>query len=233
MRRRTRVAIVAAVSGGLALVPGTAFADQIGLWHMNEGPGASVMVDSAGGDDNGRISSVTTGVAYERGTGYEFNGTTSQITVADVGDRFDPLLRPITVKATIRIPNGPMTDDSYEVIRKGYTTTKGGDWKMEVKRRSGDHTIGKLHCLFKGVKPDGTRPVAQFQGGPDLADGRVHTISCTRTATSVIATVDGRTFSTAKTTGSISNTEPVMLGNKVAGDDVFVGIIDEVSVNIG
>jgi hypothetical protein len=124
-------------------------------------------------------------------------------------------------------------DDSYEIIRKGTTKTSGGEWKMEIKRSGTDTTVGRLRCAFKGVLPGGGTSLAVKQATPDVVDGRVHTLQCKRVGDIVTALVDGRAFSLTKATGSIANAEPVIVGSKVAGDDVLQGVLDAVSLNIG
>jgi hypothetical protein len=103
---------------------------------------------------------------------------------------------------------------------------------MEIKRTS-PASVGKLHCVFKGVMPGGSRVAVARIADVNINDGRQHTISCRRTATSVQAIVDGRTFSTSKATGSIDNSAPVIVGAKDASDDVLQGTLDEVIVDIG
>jgi hypothetical protein len=38
----------------------------------------------------------------------------------------------------------------YDVVRKGLVTIEGGHYKMEMRRKATDPTVGELHCLFKG-----------------------------------------------------------------------------------
>lgn len=220
---------------GVTVVPAAAHADVVAHWHMDEGSDASVMVDSAsaGGQNNGTIVNVTTGVAgLVSGKAYSFSGETPYIEVPD-HDSLDPGNAPITLTATVRTVNAPMPDDSYDVVRKGYTDTKGGDWKMEIKRNPNNHSIGRLHCSFKGVMPTGKRRTVARVAQVDIVDGRTHTLECRRTATAVHAVVDGRVFTNAKASGNISNREPVIVGAKMKGDDVLQGTLDEVIIDIG
>jgi hypothetical protein len=218
----------------VTVIPTAAQADVVAHWHMDEGAGASVMEDSAplGGGNDGTISDVTTGDAgLVSGRSYTFDGATSYVEVPD-SDSLDPGDDPITLTATVRTLNGPMPDDSYDLVRKGYQTTRGGDWKMEIKRAS-NHSVGRLHCVFKGVMPDGRRRAVKRVAQVDIVDGRTHTVECRRTATAVQAVVDGRVFTNNKLTGHISNNEPVIVGAKKDGDDVLLGSLDEVIIDIG
>ncbi|MGH3345847.1 MAG: hypothetical protein ACRDO4_02595, partial [Nocardioides sp.] len=143
----------------MTVVPTAAAAEVVAHWHMDEESGASVMHDSApaGGDNNGTIVNVRTGdPGLASGNAYTFQGETPYVEVPD-SDSLDPGSEPMTVTATVRTVNGPMPDDSYDLVRKGYSTTRGGDWKMEIKRNPNNHSVGRLNCSFKGVMPDGRR----------------------------------------------------------------------------
>ena len=220
---------------GFTMLASPASATVVALWHMDEPSGAVTMTDSAraGGTNNGRITgTVTTGApGLVSGNAYTFGGATSYVEVAD-NRSLDPVAQNMTVTATVRTVGGAMPDDSYDLIRKGLTTTAGGEWKMEIKRAS-DATVGKLNCVFKGVMADGRRVAVARIANVNINDGRQHTVKCVKTPTSVKAVVDGRTFTTSKVTGWIDNNAPVILGAKSAADDVLQGTLDEVRVAIG
>lgn len=229
MRRRLGAGVVGAVL--VVLVPSAAQAALVADWRMDEGAGSSVMVDSAGGDNNGSVNSVVTGVAaLAGGRAYLFDGATSWVQVPD-SNNLDPGSAAITVRATVQVTSGLILDDSYEVVRKGTVKTRGGEWKMEVKRSSS--TVGRLHCVFKGVLPNGTTSRVSKVAAPDVVDGRPHTLQCQRIGTQVVAVVDGRASGVTRATGSIANAESLVIGSKVAGDDVMLGVIDAVSVTVG
>lgn len=230
---KTRLGALATGAALGLLVPSAAQAALVADWKMDEAGGASVMVDSAGGDNKGTITSVQTGVAgIAGGKAYSFDGATSYVQVADANN-LDPGNASITVGATVKVANAPMVDDSYDVLRKGLVTTKGGDWKMEIKRSSADATVGRLHCVFKGVLPSGGSSLTGVQASVDVVDGTAHTLRCKKTSSQVIAVVDGRSFTAGKTAGSIANDQPVIIGTKEPGDDHFEGIIDHVVIYIG
>ncbi|MGH3346089.1 MAG: hypothetical protein ACRDO4_03830 [Nocardioides sp.] len=227
-------AAAALLAAAVAAIPTAAQADVVAHWHMDEGDDASVMEDAAplGGGNDGMIRNVMTGdPGLVSGRSYTFDGSTSYVEVPD-SNSLDPGNDPITLTATVRTVNGPMPDDSYDLVRKGYQTTRGGDWKMEIKRSS-NHSVGRLHCVFKGVMPDGRRRAVQRIALVDIVDGRVHTVECRRTATAVQAVVDGRVFTNNKISGHISNNQPVIVGAKTNGDDVLLGSLDEVIIDIG
>ena len=231
--RRTTIAALAATA--LWAVPAVAQATVVADWEMNEGPDASVMVDSAGNHDVNIPAGVgvETGVpTLDGGSAYRFSGNSAWIEVADAAD-LNPDTRDMTITARVTVAGTQMLDDSYEVVRKGVVKTAGGEWKMEIKRKGTNATIGQLHCVFKGVLP-GAKPLASKISPVDVVDGKPHTLQCIRTATTVTAIVDGgRSYTLTKSTGTISNTSTVMLGSKIAGDDVMQGDIDWVRLEIG
>jgi len=201
---------------------------------MDEAAGASVMQDSAplGGANNGVIVNVMTGVpGLVSGKAYSFDGATSYVEVAE-NDSLDPGAGQISLTATVRTVDGAMPDDSYDLVRKGLVTTKGGYWKMEIKRTS-NATVGRLHCVFRGMLPDGSMQIAKRLATPDVVDGAIHTLQCVRTGDRIQAVVDGRVYSKTRATGSIANNQSVILGAKIAGDDVLRGSMDEVIIKIG
>jgi hypothetical protein len=218
----------------IALVPTSAEAVVIANWRMDEPADARVMVDSAsaGGANNGSIVNVTTGVAgLVSGSAYLFGGPNSFVEVPD-NDRLDPGTAGITLLATVQIKDGPMSDDSYDVVRKGFVTTRGGYWKMEIIRAS-NSAVGRLHCLFRGILPNGEASLVSSRVTTDVVDGKTHRLQCVRTASGVRAVVDGAGSSTSGRTGNIANAAPVTVGAKSATDDVLQGTLDEVRVNIG
>jgi hypothetical protein len=229
------VGLLSLFTAGLTMFASPASATVVALWHMDEPSGAGTMADSAGTarTNNGKIGgTVTTGVlGLVSGNAYSFGGAMSYVEVADNGS-LDPVAQNVTVTATVKTVGGTMPDDSYDLVRKGLTTTAGGEWKMEIKRAP-DATVGKLNCVFKGVMADGGRVAVARTANVNINDGLQHTVTCMKTPSSVQAIVDGRTFTTSKVTGWIDNNAAVILGAKSAKDDVLQGTLDEVSVDIG
>jgi concanavalin A-like lectin/glucanase superfamily protein len=188
-------------------------------WQMNETSGQ--MIDSSGNDNNGIPNDVT-----QTSSTYDFNGSTSHVVVPD-DDSLDPAEKDITLTASVIVNGESLDDDSYDIIRKGLSTTAGGDYKMEIKRTS--DTVGKLHCLFKGSVGK-VNKVAR----PNIVDGRWHTLECVKTSDSVVARVDGKSYTKAGSAGSISSASEVLVGAKKVNpfDDMFDGSMDSVSIDI-
>jgi hypothetical protein len=222
---RVRIGFAAGgLAGLLALMSSTAAAAAAptALWHMNETSGTT-MTDSSGHGYNGTISNVKLGVAGVSGTGYQFNGSTSRVIVPDA-----PGLDAGSANfiVTVNVAFTSLPADDYDLVRKGLASTNGGDWKMEIMPVNGQ---GIARCYWRGTAGSKTKTA-----GPNLADGRYHTISCRKTSTTIALIVDGTTYSSTKTIGSIDNSAPISVGAKAgSGGDWYKGRMDEVSLTIG
>jgi hypothetical protein len=255
-KARAPVFVVAGmIVASMASSPAWAALLKAADWQMDETEGQ--MLDSSANNNNGTPTNVDQGVQEDvDGDGvagestYLFNGSNgsgtsgneedpSHVVVPDA-DSLDPQANDITLTARVRVGvdnTHQMDDDSYDVVRKGLVTTDGGDYKMEIKRVKANPTVGKLHCFFRGDQAS-VNKVANL----DVVDGTWHKLECIKTSTSVVAKVDGRSFTPkAGSAGSISNASNVMVGAKkvtqtrggdLRGDDVFDGSMDFVSIEI-
>src|SRR5215204_1295213 len=201
---KARVSVFVMVAGlvmaSMASSPAWAELLKAADWQMNEDSGQ--MLDSSGNNNNGTPKNVEQGVMEDTDgdgqdeTTYAFNGLTtpaSRVEVPDA-DSLDPKANDITLTARVKVNGTSLDDDSYDVVRKGFITTEGGDYKMEIKRVKVDPTIGRLHCFFRGTLEDGTDDSVARVARPDVVDGTWHTLRCEKTSDSVVATVDGRSF---------------------------------------
>jgi hypothetical protein len=197
-------------------------ATQAALWHMED---RSSMTDASGSNNTGTTSGITS-VPGSSGNGYHFVQGSSVI-VKD-----SPSLKPgtadfsVTVHVRFSTPPSSTVGD-YDLIRKGVSSTTGGEWKIEIF--PGNNLTSPAYCLFK----DTNKNVANIRGTKNLADGNWHTITCAKTSTSIKLTVDGATQSKAASLGSISNSDPLGIGQKPGGGDQYVGDMDEVSITSG
>jgi hypothetical protein len=114
--------VVLAVAGTLVALPAAwAVLVKAADWQMNEPSGQ--MIDSSANDNDGSPTDV-----LQTGSTYTFNGSTSRVAVPD-DDSLDPLEKDITLTASVQVPNAPMDDDSYDIVRKGLSATPGGDYR--------------------------------------------------------------------------------------------------------
>src|SRR3954469_18618091 len=204
------------------LIAGTAqAATPVAVWHM-EDPGT--MTDRSG-NNNGTTAGITS-VPGSTGSGYHF-APNSSVTVPDSAS-LNPGTADFSVSTQVRFDTPPdAATVDYDLIRKGLTTAAGGEWKIEIFPNS--TLTSPAFCLFK----DAGGTTSSIRGRTNLADGAWHTITCAKTSTQISLTVDGATQNKAVALGSISNNQPVGLGQKPGGGDQHVGDMDEVRIEIG
>lgn len=227
-RTREAVARVAAmVVGTLALplilgaVPAPAAKwKRVAYWRMDEASGAS-MADTVA-DHTGTTTDVETGLAGRVGRAYGFDGESSYALVPSA-DTLDPGARDVRISLWIKTSDKPETPD-WDLVKKGYAAESPGYYKVEYQ------PDGRASCGFAG-----TEGSQQVTGGPDLADGNWHQVTCTKTATSIALTVDGQPVASEETTiGEIANSEDLVLGayRGPTHSGHFLGAMDEVVIEM-
>jgi Concanavalin A-like lectin/glucanases superfamily len=234
-RHRLGTLALAAVVMGAAVVgpasasgAGTTLAD----WQMNEGAGATVMVDSSGHVNGAIGSAVVTGVKVQGATAYRWPFTSPT----------KPPAKPerlIQVKSSTLNPGSGnytvilryrTTKHFGNIIQKGQAGAKGGYFKLE-------NPHGQLKCTFRGTNSAGKFQRKAVESPTVLSDGSWHVAQCARTAKALTLTIDGKVVATAKgSSGNISNPNPLTIGGKLNCDqvkttcDYFTGDIDYVKI---
>ena len=192
----------------------------VALWHMDETSGTT-MFDSAGQNNGTLTTSVALGLSGFSGLAYGFDGSSSYASApsaASMNPGSANFSFTIALQTTGTPPPAP---EDWDLIRKGDITTLGGEYKMEFQ------STGQASCGFKG-----SAHYAELVAGPALNDGHWHTITCAKTSSDIELIVNGQTFATAATIGSISNTAPVVIGSH-PGADWYQGSLDEATISIG
>ncbi len=216
---RRSVIVLGVVTALVALShPAQAALTARAVWNMDSLP---TMVDSAGGDNNGTTRNIKLS-----GGAYQFNGTSSIATSPDKAN-LDPGTASIRLSARISITTVPKVGQTYDVIRKGVTTSSGGYYKMEISRSGSGQAVA--HCRFKS----GSGQEVTIYSTASLQNKGFVAITCTKTATDVTMNVGGASTKITKAIGSISNSAPVYVGGKGDGTDWFPGWMDYVKIDIG
>jgi hypothetical protein len=227
---------VTALSGAVLLgftAPANARAQNlVGHWTLNE-IGSATAFDSSGHGNHGNNQHIV-----GNGTGYTFNGNDSRVVVQS-SPSLNPGARDFSFGATIEMSSPPQpVGETYDVLRKGLVTTKGGDYKFEVMNVGGKAVA---RCVSKTVKPSGVKVLAAIQGTTNLADGRAHDVTCIKTANSITLKVDGlkpRVKNFSSGLGGVSNSSSLAIGAKAGssastGFDWYEGVVDDAWVAIG
>jgi len=211
-----------------ALFAAPAAAATLADWEMNEGTGATVMVDSSG-HVNGTIgSAVVTGFKVGSVTAYHWpfaSPTQPPAKPERIVQASSSTLNPGSGTYTV-VLRYRTTKHFGNIVQKGQAGSSGGYFKLE-------NPNGQLNCVFRGVDSSGSFQRKAVQSPAVLSDGSWHLINCTRTSTGLTLSVDGNVVATAKgSTGTISNSRPVTIGGKLNCDqitttcDYFTGDID-------
>jgi len=206
------------------LMAGTAHAaTPVAIWHMDK---TSSMADSSGSNNNGTTKNITSVPDGVSGPGYHF-ASNSSVQVPSSAS-LNPGTANFTISMNVRFGAAPAAGLDYDLIRKGLSTTTGGEWKIEI---FGNSTLtSPAFCLFK----DGAKVQATVRGTTNLADNKWHRITCAKTASAVTLTVDNVLQRTNRMTlGPISNTDPVGVGRKLPSGDQYVGDMDEITIQSG
>jgi hypothetical protein len=216
------VTLVAAVIGVLVATAGPAWAATVvARWNMEDSGGT--MADASGHGHTGTLHGVTVRQPGQSGLGYGFNGKPSYVSVPSSGD-FSPGTGNFRFTLSVRfsvLPSSSVGD--YDLLRRGLSTTAGGDYKLEILQG------GKAFCLFKGSGGE-----VSVTSSRNIGDNRWHTLSCARVGNSVVLTVDGVNTSRSGNTGTIANSQTLFIGAKdTAGNDQYRGLMDNVSVTVG
>jgi hypothetical protein len=173
------------------------------------------------GSDNGTDYHIQLGVPGFSGTAYGFNGSSSYVSVPSTDD-LNPYNANVTVSIDLNTTGTPPASPAdWDLIRKGTYVTGGNEFKMEFQQ------TGQLSCGFQG-----TRGYTELIAGPKINNGQWHTAQCVKTANAIEVVVDGQVFSKSATLGSISNTQPIVLGAH-PGSDWYSGSLDEASLQFG
>ena len=165
------------------------------------------------------------------GSAYRFNVNLSKsIVIVPHADDLNPGTGDFTVSARVLLVGLPAGTD-WDVLRKGLSSTSGGDYKMEIFKVS---NTGVLFCYFRDSSGHSTK----LLGAQIPNDGRYHLISCRRHVDrngnrSVDAIVDGVRVSVPTSVNNIFNTSRLTIGAKLDRHDPFHGFIDEARVSKG
>src|SRR5439155_12704584 len=127
---RGRKFIAAAAALTVAFSAHAASAATVALWHMDETSG-STMRDSVGAN-NGTLKNVALGKSGFLHSAYGFNGSSSIVTVPS-SSALNPGSADFSFLVHVKFSKLPPTD--YDLLRKGLSSTAGGDYKLEILLR--------------------------------------------------------------------------------------------------
>jgi hypothetical protein len=222
VRRTIRLAaasvVAAAVSVGFA-GPALAAPTVRAQWDMST---ASSLVDTP--TDSVNNSGTTSNITMSPDGFYTFNGTNS-IATAPHKTNLNPGTANIKVEARINATRAPEPGNTFDVIRKGTSTTTGGYYKIELKTTSTG--VVNAACIFRDKNRVTGSAILRIPTTGWVA------LTCTKDASSVTIVANATTRTVARTVGAIANTSQVYIGGKGDGTDVFPGLMDYARITIG
>jgi len=225
LRRAGTGVLVAVTTAGVVVATGAAPVRADGVrahWALDEtGSPPPVAADDSGNGNDGLPSGGVVG----DDSAFAFDGT-GRVVVPNA-----PSLNPGTddftysVTFTTRLP---AVGTDFDLLRKGFARTSGGEYKVEVLNVNG---VAKGFCMVK----DSLKHIARIRAGrATLADGNRHTVTCAKTATGISITVDSlatRTRTAIDGLGTVSNAADLTLGAKAAsGGDWFTGSLVDATI---
>ena len=230
-RWRTVVAAGAAVLvfSGWGTPRALAASTAVAVWLMDETSGTT-MSDSSGNGLNG----TTSHVKMTGATGYVFDPAARSKVVVPSSAKLNPGTSNFSYTVQLQSSHVPASGTDYDVLRKGIASTSGGEYKLEIVRANGQ---GRAFCLVKDSRGVGV----SVRGTTNVTDGKVHTLTCTKTASGLTLKVDAltpRTKTVSGGLGSISNTTALVIGAKSptvtgAAGDWYNGALLEARISVG
>ena len=183
MRKRFGASLTAALVVGISFAAPASAATLVD-WEMNEGPGATVMVDSSG-HVNGTIgSAVQTGVNVMGATAYHwvFASPTKpppkpERLVQANSSTLNPGAGTYVVELRYRT-----TKHFGNIVQKGQAGSSGGYFKIE-------NPNGQINCVFRGKNSSGEFKRKAVESPAVLSAGNWHVARCTRTSTGMASRV--------------------------------------------
>ena len=198
-----------------------------GVWRLDETGTPGRATDSSSFGNHGTGYNVT-----GNGSGYLFNGASSRVVVPDA-DSLDPGTAGFSFGVTIVMTTPPARGETYDVLRKGISSTKGGEFKIEITNVNG---TARARCLVK----DANKVVVAIVAPTSLANGLPHMVTCTKTSRAVSVRIDALTpvTKTVAALGSVSNANAIGIGAKAentarSGFDWYRGMINDAWVRVG
>jgi hypothetical protein len=190
---------------GLGAVTASAATVDAAVWVMDETSGTT-MTDSSGNANDGTTYNVT----LTGDTGYVFDPVARAKVVVPDAPTLDPGESALTYSVEMQSDHVPPSGTDYDLMRKGIGSTTGGEYKLEIVYAKGQ---GRAFCFVK----DSFGTTASIKGTTNVTDGQVHTLTCTKSSSSLILQVDAlnpRVKTVSAGLGPISNTSALVIGAK-------------------
>ena len=204
-RKLAVLALLLPVGLTAAAWPAAAASTTVLQYVGDEPAGSTVAVDTSGTvpANNGALHEVAVA-----GSAYSFNGTSSYIQTP-ASPTVNPDTSDFSYSVSINLPATLVFSHDISLVRRGSAKFSGAYYKMEMIYNSSTGVMS-LVCAFRDQT--GNRGFVSTNANT-LNDGLWHTLTCSKTATSVSLNKGGlKTYTRAATLGNLSSTQPLNFG---------------------
>jgi hypothetical protein len=193
------------------------------LWHFDETSGTVAADSSGNGNDGTIVGDVSRGEPGYLGTAFGFGADGSWVRVP-TSSSLNPGTSDFSYSARVKLDRLPASGQTMDVIRKGLSGTKAGEFKIEIL------DLGRVRCIAK----DSNRVRGAITGSAKmrLAVGQWYLVGCEQTGSSWSVIVNDLKRSTTVNFGSISNSLALSIGSNYGEEDFVDGVVDEVELSI-
>ena len=209
------------------LVPGWLLLGALGVDQAQERRPSQTRTflaeDSSGNGHHGLIQgSPGMGLPGRAGTAFSFLKGRSWVHVPPKA-ALNPGSRDFLVSAWVHFDDVPGPDETYDIVRKGVSYTREGEFKLEIV------DPGDVRCTVKdSVRREARAAIEEV----DVSDGEWHYVACARIGARLVVVADDVVVAEAALLGSVSNTMPLAIGSKYGWEDQSDGRVDEVRLVI-
>lgn len=224
---RRLLALVLLLPACLLLAAFPASAATTTLLHYTGALSGTAVLDESGSGNTGTAHDITL-----RGSAYWFNGVSSYIQTP-ASSTVNPGSSNFSYSVTIALPSTTIFNRDLSLVRRGSSKFAGPYYKMEMVYNYATGNM-RLECALRDAS--GAHAIVSTSA-KGLNDGRWHTLTCSKTSTTVSLTVDGRVHANSAQLGNLSSTQPLNFGVEQVGPTTFwehfPGLMDEIVLTKG
>jgi hypothetical protein len=212
MTKRRLPVLVALVAAALALtaLPASA-ASRVVLHYFGTNATGTEAADTSGHDNDGALHHVRW-----TGTAYAFHGPRSYIETSATRS-VNPGTKDFSYSVKIKLLPSTVYSHDLSLVRRGSSKFKGAYYKMEMVYDKATASM-LLECAFRDA--NGQKGYVSTSGN-GLNDGVWHTLTCSKTATTVSLSKDTHVYTRPATLGDLSSTVPMFFGVEQIGAHAF------------
>lgn len=196
------VALLTLPSACLLLAALPASASTRTVLYYNGALSGTTVPDVSGSGNNGTAHDITVS-----GGAYSYNGATSYIQTP-ASTTVNPGSSAFSYSVTINLPATLNFTGDISLVRRGSSKFVGPFYKMEMVFNASTGSM-RLECALRDAA--GRHAIVSTTGN-GLNDGLWHTLTCSKTATTISLTKDGRTHTNSASLGNLSSTQPLNFG---------------------